>query len=162
MKPRLGRLVLLTFIDYEGRCDYVERFDEGRVWSFSAVRTRPVYVENPTAKYHRELDEMKRFNQETQRKAGKWIPSEDPLLARYPNLDQYLTDAWWEDGKPREVCSITVRAGKQQATVSLNDADGEQSISTSGESIEDALGRLEAYLAAGNPTWRPWGRKKRN
>lgn len=162
MKKRLGKLVMLTFIEYEGRCDYVDRFDEGRVWSFSAVRTRPTYVENPTAKFYRELDEMKRYNQESQKKAGKWAPSGDPLLANRPTLDQYLTDSWWEDGKPREVCSITLRVGKQQATVSLNDSDGEQSISTSGESIEDALDRLEAYLAGGSPTWRPWGKKKRS
>jgi hypothetical protein len=45
--------------------------------------------------------------------------------------------------------------------VSLNDADNEQSISTNGEDVNDALDRLEAYLATGNPSWRAWGKKRK-
>jgi hypothetical protein len=154
-------MVLLTFIGYEGRCDYIDKVSQSQAWFVPAVRTKPKYVENPTAKHFREIEEMKRYNQAEQRKAGKWFASKDAFFRERPHLDAYMTDAWWEDGKPRDTCSLTVRAGATGAVLSLNDAENEQSISTNGESVTDALDRLEAYLGAGNPTWRPWGKKKR-
>jgi len=104
---------------------------------------------------------MKRQNQEKQKSAGKWSPTEDPFVDLIPLIDAHLTDAYWDDGKTREVCSLTIRLGKGNAMVSLNDADQEQSISTNGKTVADALEALEVYLATGSPTWRPWGKKKR-
>lgn len=114
-----------------------------------------------TRDYFERLEEMKRYNQEGQKKAGKFTPSKDKFLAGRPNLDAMLNDAWWDDGKPRETCSLTIRTGTDRAMVSLNDSEAEQSISTNGEDVTDALDRLEAYLASGNPTWRSWGKRKR-
>lgn len=110
--------------------------------------------------YFEGLEEMKRYNSDNQKKAGKFVLSKDHFLKDRPNLDAMLNDAFWDDGKPRETCSLTVRTGTDRAMVSLNDSDLEQSISTNGENVQDALDRLEAYLTGGNPTWRPWGRKK--
>lgn len=104
---------------------------------------------------------MKRAQTETQKAKGKWIPSTDRFLKDRPTVDSYLTDAWWDDGKPREVCSLTIRVGNGNAMVSLNDADNEQSITTNGEDVNDALDRLEAYLATGTPSWRSWGKKRK-
>jgi len=156
-----GSVVLLTYIEYPGRSDMTERVSETQAWFVTAVRARPVWVEGPTARFYRELDEMKRYNAETQKKTGKWAPSGGQFLKDRPSIDQFLTDAFWDDGKPRDVCSLTIRAGAHSGSVSLNDPEQEQSISTNGESVDDALDRLEAYLAAGNPSWRPWGKKKR-
>jgi len=103
---------------------------------------------------------MKRYNEENQKKAGKFDRSKDPWFKSRPHLDAFMRDAFWEDGKPRECCRISISAGTHQCVVSLNDSDAEQSITTTSETVEDALDRLEAYLASGNPSWRSWGKKK--
>lgn len=104
---------------------------------------------------------MKRVNQESQKQKGKWTPSKDLFVKGRPTIDAFLTDAWWDDGKPRDVCSLTIRLGSASAMVSLNDSENEQSITTNGETVEDALDRLEAYIAPGNASWRAWGKKRK-
>jgi hypothetical protein len=116
---------------------------------------------NANREYFERLEDMKRAQAETQRSKGKWTPSTDQFLKDRPTVDSYLTDAWWDDGKPREVCSLTIRVGNGNAMVSLNDADQEQSITTNGEDVNDALDRLEAYLANGTITWRSWGKRRK-
>lgn len=114
-----------------------------------------------TRAYFERLEEMKREQAQTQRSKGKWTPSPDPFLHGRPAIDQHLTDAWWDDGKPREVCSLTVRVGSGTAMVSLNDSDNEQSITTNAGDVNEALDRLEAYLTTGTPSWRSWGKKRK-
>lgn len=155
------KMVWLTYIDINA-----EPRPEGgyptKIGLFtSVVRVRPKYTEDLTIKYYRELDEMKRYNAAEQKKGGKWSPSKDSFLVKRPHLDAMLTDAFWDDGSQRDTCSLTVRIGTGSAMLSLNDQENEQSITTNGESVEDALDRLEAYLSVGNPTWRAWKNKKR-
>lgn len=107
------------------------------------------------------IDEMKRYNAEKQKTHGKWVPTVDDFVKARPSLDAFMTDAFWDDGKPRDPCSLTVRIGKGSAMVSLNDGENEQSISTNGKTVDDAIDALESYLATGNPSWRPWGKKRR-
>ena len=114
-----------------------------------------------TREYFERLEEMKRVQTETQKGKGKWTPSKDQFLKGRPTIDAFLTDAWWDDGKPRDVCSLTVRIGFECAMVSLNDSENEQSITTNGKDVDDALDRLEAYIAPGNASWRPWGKKRK-
>lgn len=144
--------------DYYGRVVDVELRFEYRV----PIKPRGRSLQQQLTREHLEgIESMKRFNQDGQKKQGKWVPSGDKFLKDRPFVDALLTDAWWDDGKPRDVCSLTVRVGTRSASVSVNDAENEASITTQGESVEDALDRLEAYLAAGNPTWRQWGKKRR-
>jgi hypothetical protein len=156
-----GRLVLLTYIDILAGPDEHGQHKTCVGWFPSVIRERPKYRENIYIQYFRELEEMKRYNAAEQKKGGKWTPSKDPMLAKRPSLDAMLTDAYWDDGSPREVCSLTVRIGSGAAMLSLNDQENSQSITTNGESFEDAMNRLEAYLAGGNPTWRPWKTTRR-
>jgi len=114
-----------------------------------------------TRDFFERLEEMKRINQEKQAKAGKWVQTDDGFVKDRPQLDAYMTDGFWDDGKPRDVCSLTIRLSKAGAMVSLNDPENEQSITTNAQSVEAALEALEAYLATGNPSWRAWGKKKR-
>jgi len=104
---------------------------------------------------------MKRFNQEKQKGVGKWVPTADDFVKARPMIDSLLTDGFWDDGKPRDVCTLTIRLGKGGAGISLNDPEGEQSITTNGRTIDETLDALEAYLATGIVTWRQWGKKKR-
>ena len=118
-------------------------------------------VTNSTYSHYEEISRMKRFNQDAQKAKGKWVPSTDVFLSKLTAVDQLLTDAWWDDGKPRDVCSLTIRVGKESASVSVNDPENEASITTNGQTVKEALERLEAYVSGPNPSWRQWGKKKR-
>jgi hypothetical protein len=103
-----------------------------------------------------EWQTMKRFQQETQKAKGKWELPEDPFLQHIPLIAALLTDAWWDDGKPREVCGLTVRFTSDSCQVSINDTDGKQSITTTSYSLEAALSEMEKGLSEGKSMWRKW------
>jgi len=72
---------------------------------------------------------MKRYNQTSQGSSEGYRHPDDPFFKDYPEVARFMTDAWWEDGKPREVCSLTFRAGSDNAHVSLNDKENDQNTS---------------------------------
>jgi hypothetical protein len=110
---------------------------------------------------YREYLYMKRRAQVEQKKVGKWVPTDDPFVRDFPNIDKEMSDCFWDDGKPRDPCSLFVRTGKSGASVYLNDPENKAGINTNGKTVREAMEALEAYLAAGEPTWRPQTGKKR-
>jgi len=108
-----------------------------------------------------EWTEMKRYISEVTSKDKKWKAPTEPLLKNRPHIAQLLTDPWWDDGTPRELCSLTVRVGLDQTQLNVNDVDNEQSITTTAGSLEEALSLLEEALAAGRNPWRKWGNGKK-
>ena len=154
-------MVLLTYIDLDEPYSPGDMATCKQRWFISVREPRKTYVQSLTSKHFQEIEDMKRYNQEAQKSVGKWSPTKDDFVKGMPKLDGMLTDAWWDDGKPREVCSLTVRLGNGQAVVSINDPDAEQSITTTAETVREAMERLEAYLGQPHPSWRPWGKKKR-
>jgi len=106
------------------------------------------------AEYHAMIDEAGE-NQ----KPGKWEPSKDPFIAKYPTLNRYLTDFWWEKPvvKPRTPCTMAVTFFSGSVQVSLNDKAKRRSVHTTAETVTQALEALEAYLADGGAPWRSWG-----
>jgi hypothetical protein len=78
----------------------------------------------------------------------------------YPQLLAYLTDAYWEDGKPRELssASFTLKDGLWQLAV--NDKALKQSLYTAGPTIKDCLRLAEKAIADGSGQWRLWKRGK--
>lgn len=101
--------------------------------------------------------EMKRYMTEATKADKKWKSPSEPMLMKRPLIAQLLTDPWWEDGSPREVCSMTIRVGLDQTQISVNDTDNEQSITTTAGSLDEALETLEEALGAGRNLWRKWG-----
>lgn len=99
---------------------------------------------------------MKRENAERQGKRGRWVYQGDSVIGPYPTIMEYMTDAYWEDGKPRETSSLTINVGGDQVRVSLNDKPGKRSVNTSAVNLVGALEALEAVLATGAPPWRHW------
>jgi len=126
-------------------------------WPKSRVFTK-TYRSNHS---YQEVLKMKRRSIEAQKRAGKWEPSGDELMKNFPNIDKELTDCFWDDGKPRQPCTLSLRPGKAGASVYLNDPELNAGINTAGDNLLDAMAKLEAYLAGGNPNFKPHANKKR-
>lgn len=86
--------------------------------------------------------------------------SDAQFVAKYPTILSYLTDESWDDGKARELSALswTIKDGSWQ--LALNDKALKQSLYTSGPTMTEALKLLEACLASGSGSWRPWKRGK--
>jgi len=104
---------------------------------------------------------MKKYTIEATKADKKWKAPLEPVLKERPHVAQLLTDAWWDDGTPREVCTLTVRVGLEQTQLNVNDAENEQSITTTAETLDAALTLLEDALASGRNLWRKWGNFKK-
>jgi len=104
---------------------------------------------------------MKKYISEVTKSDKKWKAPAEPLLLKRPNVAMLLTDPWWDDGTARELCTLTVRVGIDSTQVNVNDAENEQSITTTARSLDEALTLLEEALAAGRNLWRKWGNFKK-
>jgi len=103
-----------------------------------------------------EMFEMKRYQLETQKTRGKWVGSKDPLVKDRPTINQLCTDTQWDDGGQRLPCTLKIRFGDGQASVTISDENIEASITTTAETVQEALQLLEEALAASKVAWRPW------
>jgi hypothetical protein len=133
----------------------------GTVW----VRQRKPHVrrvvENAYATFYRRISQMKDDQIENQKKKGKWEMPTDPFLGPYPTIAQHLTDVFWDDGRPRVPSTLKVKWWGIKVDVSLNDDGKRRSCTTTADTLEEALGLLEAYLAEGGAPWRSWGPPKK-
>lgn len=102
--------------------------------------------------------EMKRETAETQKRNGKFVPHPDPILKGRPTINAFCYDCYWDDGKPREVCTMALTFVATGVRVSLNDKEGKRSCYTDAPTLEEALNALEVRLASGDAPWRPWKR----
>lgn len=117
--------------------------------------------ETEAARYFKEIEEMKRKQREVT-KPGKWaVPQGEPLFAGLTELLREMTDAFWDDGKPRETSTISIRLGVDSCQVSLNNKEEMHSITTNATTVQEALQGIETALNATNPPWRTWGKQKR-
>lgn len=99
---------------------------------------------------------MKRPLESSKGPKGKWACPDPSWGKRFPTIAEYMCDGFWEDGKPREVASLTVRFDGNGATVSLSDHAMQRSSFTTGDGVEAALVLLEEALQSGRNIWRPW------
>jgi hypothetical protein len=103
---------------------------------------------------------MKKPESEATRTPGGVTPFDDVWLGTYPTIGEYLSTDSWDDGSVREPSSLSISLRDGQTLLALNDKSMRRSIYTQADTLEDALGLLEAALAGGKCTWRPWGGKK--
>lgn len=90
-------------------------------------------------------------------KPGKSPPAPDTVFAKkYPKISEFMSDGWWEDGKPRELSSIAINFNGGVVNIGLSDHAQARTAYSTAESIEEALGLLEASLVSGRPVWRSW------
>lgn len=102
---------------------------------------------------------MKRPSSQAAPKKGAWSCVDPGFAKSYPTLAAGLCDPWWDDGKPRELWSLTVRIDAEAVSLCVNDKEASAGLYTSGGSVAEALALLEAALASGSGTWRRWKRK---
>jgi hypothetical protein len=109
---------------------------------------------------HAELLDMKRESQDKQKRIGKFSPHQDSLISEYPHLNAILTDAWWDDGDPRDLPQLAITFLVGCVQVSIVDIGGRRSTQTTAPSALDAIRLLEGVCAAGAIPWRTWGPKR--
>jgi hypothetical protein len=114
------------------------------------------WIEDDTYKHYREYSEMKRRKQEDQKRKGKYESSKEPTISKFPTIDTYMGDLWYDDGKAREPSKLTITLNASGVTIVLTDPDERCSAYTTGETLHEALGLLEDALASGKDPWRPW------
>lgn len=110
------------------------------------------YYQHPYAEWM----QMKNYMEETSKKKGKWTPPSDPFLKPYPYIAELLTNPFWDDGKPRELCSIGIRWGIDNVQVNVSDKKMKATASTTAATLPEALAQMEEAFQAGHNLWRPW------
>jgi len=101
---------------------------------------------------------MKRDESMKQKGAGKWTPSGDPFFKPYPQLEALLGDRWWDDGKPRQPCTLRIDLVGDGCQLTILDAENRRSWYTMAQSVQQGVQLIEEHLHAGGAAWRPWGK----
>lgn len=99
---------------------------------------------------------MKRPSQAAPPTKGGWSCPDPAFKKAYPLLSQGMCDLLWDDGKPRAPWTLTLRFDGSAVNSCVNDKELSMGMYTSGSSVEDVLGLVEAALAAGTASWRRW------
>jgi hypothetical protein len=99
---------------------------------------------------------MKRSSPVAAPKKGEWVCPDKEWAKEYPTLCQGLCDPWWDDGKPRQCWSLTVRFEPDAVHLCVNDKDSSSGLYTTGEDLSGALALLEEALSQGTASWRKW------
>lgn len=87
---------------------------------------------------------------------GKVVCVDTEFGEKYPTITIYLCDGFWDDGKPREPSSISVRMDSAAVHLSISDHALQCSAYTAAPDLEAALCLLEAALKSDLAVWRPW------
>jgi len=99
---------------------------------------------------------MQRPSDGAPQKKGEWHCPDADWLSTYPVLSQGMSDRWWDDGKPREAWTVTIRFGIDDVHLSVTDHGLQRSLFTTAESVIEGLSQLEAVLSGGASSWRRW------
>jgi len=90
---------------------------------------------------------------------GEIIYPDKAFAKDYPTLARGMCDAFWDDGKPREVWTISVRMKEQGVLVTTTDKNYGECLYTEGEDLLSALALVEEALSQGTASWRKFQRK---
>lgn len=118
------------------------------------------YVARPSSKpvYWSQL--MKRSTcQAPPSKKGHWVCADSDFSKKYPALAAGLCDAWWDDGKPREVWTLSLSFEADHTRLMLTDREHSQSAFTAAPTLADALELLNEAVASETLSWRKWKKK---
>lgn len=92
--------------------------------------------------------------------AGAVPGSDAKWKERHPRLWEFLVDSRWDDGKPRDVGSVTLFCEGGTWRACLNDKACNRVAFVSADDPPACLGSLEKGLAGGTLDWRPSRRGK--
>lgn len=99
---------------------------------------------------------IKRIHASQAPKKGAWTCGDASFASNYPTLAQFLCDPWWDDGKPREVGTLSIKFGPIDVSIVVSDPEGRCSSFCTSGSLPDAFLAFEEALAAGAVSWRRW------
>jgi len=77
----------------------------------------------------------------------------------YPTLALGMCDSSWDDGKPREVWTFSVRFKEKGCLITVTDKNYGECLYTEGEDLLSALALVEEALSQGTASWRKFTRK---
>ena len=77
----------------------------------------------------------------------------------YPTLALGMCDGTWDDGKPREVWTFSVRMKDKGVLITVTDKNYSENLYTEGEDFLSAMALLEEALSQGTASWRKFTRK---
>lgn len=130
-----------------------------RNWSICVWRSDPTRVSTATAFW--ESMHMRDDMKDVQKERGKWEMHPEPMFAKCPNINQYLSDCYYDDGRERELASLSIRLCGDQVSVSLTEQARERTMTTNAKTVREAIEAMEKHIATNGPAWRNWGGKKR-
>lgn len=103
---------------------------------------------------------MKRESKAAQGSGESWFMPEDPFLSEWPDLARALTDAFWDDGKPRTPYTLKLSFTLFGVQVSVTDEVERRTAYTTAKTVREGMEALESLLASGGLPWRSWGRAR--
>jgi hypothetical protein len=86
--------------------------------------------------------------------------TDEDFAMQYPLITQYLIDRRWDDGKLRELSTLTLSAPEGTIQLGLNDKDARRTLYTSAATVAEALELMERAIREAQGTWRPWHNAK--
>lgn len=105
---------------------------------------------------------MKKPEVKPRRGEGKPGCEDKFLKGDCPTLVQFLTDDKYDDGTPRERCTITLFVEDGKIKAALNDKNVQASMFRSADAVLDVLEALEAALSDGEgDSWYPWKKNRK-
>lgn len=102
---------------------------------------------------------MKRREPPKPGKKGEVTYPDAAFAKDYPTLAGGMCDGLWEDGKPREVWTFSVRMKEKGVLITVTDKNYSENLYTEGEDLLSALAMVEEALSQGAASWRKFTRK---
>lgn len=102
---------------------------------------------------------MKRREAPRPGKKGEVVCPDPAFLKEYPTLAVGMCDSLWDDGKPREVWTISIRMKDKGVLITVTDKNYGECLYTEGEDLLCALALVEEALSQGLASWRKFSRK---
>lgn len=99
------------------------------------------------------LDQIRKLSRPAQGAVDRPCANDQEIARKFPHLHQHLTLTSYEDGSPRQTCSLTFFAQQGRFRGFLNDRDSGGAIGVEADGLQGILRALEAELASPQPSW---------
>jgi hypothetical protein len=85
---------------------------------------------------------------------GKYACPDSTWATHYPTIVEGMCDPFWDDRKPREVWTLSVRMKENGVLLTLSDRNTNSGLYTEGEDFDSAMALMEDALKQGTASWR--------
>jgi len=102
---------------------------------------------------------MKRPTLHSPSPGSPWVCPDKDWKKEYPKLVEGMCDPFWDDKKPREVWTLSIRMKETSVLLTLSDRNTNSGLYTEGEDVASALALMEEALSQGTASWRRFPKK---